>query len=171
MDRMTRRGILKTIVGLAAGLFVRRNIGVAVPPVPLRRTALITLDIEWKKSIVGLRYPGRACTIALPIGERHFVNDVAWILRSSKEDAQRQIKSNGWIKPDGYFLNPPPGKPGYNTSLPPVAMALTARAGEFAEYLRDALKGVEDSVPVRVAGMELPGFPELLERVLDREVC
>jgi hypothetical protein len=120
---------------------------------------------------VRLWHPGRACTIALPIGKRHFVNDVAWILRSSREDAQRQIESDGWFKPDGYYLNPPPGEPGYDTSLPPVPMALTTRAGEFAKYLRDALKGVEDSVPVRVAGMDLPGFPELLERVLDREVC
>jgi len=168
---MTRRGILKTIVGLAAGLFVRRKIGVAAPAVPLRQPALIAVDIEWKKSIVRLWYPGRASTIALPIGERHFVNDVAWILRSSREEAQRQIENDGWIKPDGYYLNPPTGKPGYDTSLPPVAMALTARGGEFAEYLRDALKGVGDSVPVRIAGMDLPGFPELLERILDRKVC
>jgi hypothetical protein len=137
----------------------------------LRQAALITVDIEWKKAIVMLWHPGGASTTALPIGKRHFANDVAWILRSSKQDAHRQIESNGWIKPDGYYLNPPPGEPGYDASLPLVAMALTARAGEFAKYLGDALKGVEDSVPVRVAGLDLPGFPELLERILDREVC
>lgn len=74
------------------------------------------------------------------------------------------------IESKGWWPNPPRGLPGFDPSLPPIVAALTCRAAEFATHLRGAIEFAKEGVPVHVHGMDLEGFPEMLERILDRGV-
>lgn len=86
MDRMTRRGILKTVSGFAAGLFLRRKSAGAAVPEQSGQASYIRVEMKWEKSYVLPWSPEHLSTIELPIGRRHFVNDVAFVLKVSREE-------------------------------------------------------------------------------------
>jgi cell division ATPase FtsA len=183
MNGVTRRGWMKVVAGLVAGLWARIRGKAAIPRGGHSRI-VVEAPAQERGSIITVERDGVTAITRIPIGDYHFSNDVSICLHLPPQHAREVTETYG-ILPEAsrhgsIYLVTEIGRNatsrrngGFFVPRKLFAEVLEARAEEFALFVRKGLQesGVgEESAPVFVAGARFSGLAEVMERVLQRPV-
>jgi cell division ATPase FtsA len=176
MDGMTRRGWMKVVAGLVAGLCASTRSKAQIRGGSPR--IVVALRAGERGAVITVKRGGAAVTTRIPIGDYHFSNDVSICLHLLPQYAREVTETYG-ILPEAarhgsMYLGGRKWHCGYFVPRRHFAEVLEARAEEFAEFVRKGLQNVgvdaDSKAPVTLTGARFPGLAEVMERMLERPV-